>query len=291
MNQNYKQEPMHIVLIGSGIMSATLGVLLNKLQPHWKMDVFERLDAVSLESSDAWNNAGTGHAAFCELNYTQEREDGSIDCSKAFKIDEQFEISKQFWAYLVHHKMVSNPNDFINRIPHISFVEGEKDIAFLKKRFDTLTKNHLFKGMEYTENHAQLMEWMPLMMRKRDVNQKVAATKMDLGTDVNFGALTRQLFQYLDKQKNTDIYLHHEVRDIERNDNGKLWNITVKDLATNEKRVVKANFVFIGAGGGALYLLEKSDIPEAEGYGGFPVSGQWLRCTNEAVIAQHHAKV
>jgi malate dehydrogenase (quinone) len=291
MNQNQKSEPMHIVLIGSGIMSATLGVLLNKLQPNWKIDIFERLDAVSLESSDAWNNAGTGHAAFCELNYTQEREDGSIDCSKAFKIDEQFEISKQFWAYLVHHKMIGNPNDFINRIPHISFVEGEKDVAFLKKRFDTLTKNHLFKGMEYTENHALLMEWMPLMMRDRDVNQKVAATRMDLGTDVNFGALTRQLFTYLDKQKNTDIYLHHEVRDIERNDNGKLWNITVKDLATSEKRVVKANFVFIGAGGGALYLLEKSDIPEAEGYGGFPVSGQWLRCKNEAVIAQHHAKV
>jgi malate dehydrogenase (quinone) len=291
MNQNYKQEPMHVVLIGSGIMSATLGVLLHKLQPNWKLDVFERLDAVSLESSDAWNNAGTGHAAFCELNYTQEREDGSIDCSKAFKIDEQFEISKQFWAYLVHHKMIGNPNDFINRIPHISFVEGEKDVDFLKKRFDTLTKNHLFKGMEYSENNAQLMEWMPLMMRDRDVHQKVAATKMDLGTDVNFGALTRQLFAYLDKQKNTDIYLHHEVRDIERNDNGKHWNITVKDLATSEKRVVKANFVFIGAGGGALYLLEKSDIPEAEGYGGFPVSGQWLRCTNEAVIAQHHAKV
>jgi malate dehydrogenase (quinone) len=291
MAQNTQNQPLDVVLIGSGIMSATLGVILNKLQPDWNIEVFERLDAVGLESSDAWNNAGTGHAAFCELNYTQELEDGTIDCSKAFKIDEQFEVSKQFWAYLVENKIIDNPSNFINNIPHISFVEGEEDVNFLKKRHKTLTQNHLFRDMRYSEDPSVLQEWMPLMMDHRDPNDKVAATKMDLGTDVNFGALTRALFHYLDNQNNTTIYLEHEVNDIERDEPTNYWNITVRDVAQNEKRTVQAHFVFIGAGGGALYLLGKSDIPEASGYGGFPVSGQWLRCTNEAIIARHHAKV
>lgn len=291
MTQNASHQPLDVVLIGSGIMSATLGVLLNKLQPDWHIAVFERLDAVSLESSDAWNNAGTGHAAFCELNYTQECKDGSIDCTKAFKIDEQFEVSKQFWAYLVENNIIDNPSNFINNIPHISFVEGEEDIRFLKKRYETLTQNHLFKGMQYSEDLSILSQWMPLMMKNRNPADKVAATKMDLGTDVNFGALTRALFQYLDNQDNTTIYLGHEVKDIERDEQTNHWNITVEDVDNDEKRTVQARFVFIGAGGGALYLLEKSDIPEASGYGGFPVSGQWLRCKNDAIIAQHHAKV
>jgi malate dehydrogenase (quinone) len=287
MNQN----PKTVILIGSGIMSATLGMLINRLQPDWHIHVFERLDEVSLESSDAWNNAGTGHAAFCELNYTQELEDGTIDCTKAFKIDEQFEVSKQFWAYLVEKSIIDKPEDFINNVPHISFVEGEDDVNFLKKRFQTLTQNHLFRGMQYSEDKAVLTEWMPLMMHHRDPSEKVAATKMDLGTDVNFGALARALFKYLDKQDNTTIHLSHEVHDIERDEVTDDWTITVKDLNSGDKRDVSAQFVFIGAGGGALYLLEKSDIPEASGYGGFPVSGQWLRCRNDAVIAQHTAKV
>ncbi len=285
------EKNVDVVLIGTGIMSATLGVLLKQLQPDWHIQTFERLDHLALESSDAWNNAGTGHAAFCELNYTQEREDGTIDCSKAFKIDEQFEISKQFWAYLVDNEIIEKPESFINNVPHISFVHGEEDVNFLKKRHQTLTQNHLFEGMEYTEDHETLQKWIPLMMYHRDPSEKVAATKMDIGTDVDFGALTRRLFAYMDAQPDTDVFLSHEVRDIERHDDGKLWNVTVNDLKADQKRVVTARFVFIGAGGGALWLLEKSDIPEASGYGGFPVSGQWLRCVNESVIAQHGAKV
>ncbi|MFM2268026.1 MAG: hypothetical protein RL757_1467 [Bacteroidota bacterium] len=285
------EKIVDVALIGTGIMSATLGVLLKQLQPDWEIQTFERLDHLALESSDAWNNAGTGHAAFCELNYTQEREDGTIDCSKAFKIDEQFEISKQFWAYLVDNEIIEKPESFINNVPHISFVHGEEDVNFLKKRHQTLTQNHLFEGMEYTEDHETLQKWIPLMMYHRDPSEKVAATKMDIGTDVDFGALTRRLFAYMDAQPDTDVFLNHEVRDIERHDDGKLWNVTVNDLKADQKRVVTARFVFIGAGGGALWLLEKSDIPEASGYGGFPVSGQWLRCVNESVIAQHGAKV
>ncbi len=291
MSNTPENRPKNIVLIGSGIMSATLGILLNKLQPDWHIEIFERLDEVALESSDAWNNAGTGHAAFCELNYTQEREDGSIDCTKAFKIDEQFEVSKQFWAYLVENNIIHTPEEFINSIPHISFVRGEEDINFLKKRYQTLTQNHLFRDMTYSEDPSVLREWIPLMMQNRDSNDRVAATKMDLGTDVNFGSLTRSMFQYLDNQHNTSMHLAHEVNDIERADNSEAWVVTVKDLHNHKKREVVADFIFIGAGGGALYLLEKSDIPEASGYGGFPVSGQWLRCKNEVVIAQHDAKV
>jgi malate dehydrogenase (quinone) len=291
MNQLTNQKPTNVILIGSGIMSATLGILINKLEPEWHIDVFERLDEVALESSDAWNNAGTGHAAFCELNYTQELEDGTIDCTKAFKIDEQFEVSKQFWAYLVENKIINTPEDFINNIPHISFVEGEDDIHFLKKRYETLTQNHLFRDMQYTEDPQILRGWIPLMMHNRNPDERVAATKMDLGTDVNFGALTRSMFQYIDNQEHTTLHLAHEVHDIERNMDTQEWVITVKDLKNSEKRYINADFVFIGAGGGALYLLEKSDIPEASGYGGFPVSGQWLRCRNESIIAQHDAKV
>lgn len=292
MSQQPNTIPVDVVLIGTGIMSATLGVLLHKLQPDWSIEVFERLDEMAKESSDAWNNAGTGHAAFCELNYTNERVDGTIDCTKAIKIDEQFEVSKQFWAYLVENKIIDDAADFIHPIPHVSWVHGQSDVDFLRKRHITLTQNHLFHGMEYSESLAKLSEWMPLMMENRQGNELMAATKMNLGTDVNFGALTREMFQYLDiEENNTTVHLSHEVRDIERHEDGKLWTVTVKDLKTGRSRSVDTRFVFIGAGGGALWLLEKSNIPEASGYGGFPVSGQWLRCTNEDVIRKHHAKV
>ena len=291
MNQNDPPQVLDVVLIGTGIMSATMGLVLNKLQPDWRIVAFERLDQIAIESSDAWNNAGTGHAAFCELNYTSVRENGSIDCSKAFKINEQFEISKQFWAYLIDNKIIHNPKDFINPIPHISFVEGAEDVDFLKKRHQALTQNYLFKGMAFTDDAEQLAAWIPLIMENRDPSVPVAATKIDRGTDVNFGSLTRLMFDYLDKQDRTHIHLEHEVIDIVRDDFSDNWRIHIEDLKSNERKAVLAKFVFIGAGGGALYLLEKSDIPEASGYGGFPVSGQWLRCTNEAVINQHHAKV
>lgn len=271
-------------------MSATLGVFLKQLQPDWQIEVLERLDEVAAESSAAWNNAGTGHSALCELNYTPQRADGSIDASKAFKINEQFEVSKQFWAYLVEHGMISTP-DFIKTVPHMSFVRGEEDITYLKKRYEILTQSELFKGMEYSEDHAVLKEWFPLMMEDRDPNERIAATKMDIGTDVNFGALSWSMVQYLFSDDRSILKLAQDVKDIERSKDGKLWEIKVKNLTTDITRVVKAKFVFIGAGGGALHLLEKSDIPESKGYGGFPVSGQWLRCINPEVIERHHAKV
>ncbi len=278
-----------IVLVGAGIMSATLGVLLKELDPSLTLEIFESRDDVATESSDAWNNAGTGHAALCELNYTPEKADGTIDVFKALQINEAFKVSKQFWAFLVEKEHLSKPRTFINRIPHLSFVHGAKNCAYLKKRFEALQQNHLFEGMEFTQDPARLAEWMPLVMDGRDGSEPVAATRMTIGTDVNFGALTRNLVAHLGKMPGVTVHLQHEISDVRRD--GKGWRLDVVDRVKNLRRPVRAKFVFLGAGGGALPLLQKSGIREGRGFGGFPVSGQWLRCLNADLIARHNAKV
>lgn len=290
MGKKTKKTETDVVLIGAGIMSATLGALINELSPDINIEIIERLDAVALESSDAWNNAGTGHSALCELNYTPEQPDGTVDITKAINIAEQFEISKQFWTYLVKKNILKDPAEFVKQVPHLSAVFGEKDVKFLQTRYKTMVKETIFKGMVYTEDKKTLNEWVPLMMEGRDDEGKMAATRMDIGTDVNFGALTRDLISHLQTKDNVRLSLNQEVKDIEREDDGR-WEVEIKDLNTGEKREIKARFVFIGAGGHSLLLLEKSGIPEAKGYGGFPVGGQWLRCTNPEIIQQHHAKV
>lgn len=279
-----------VVLIGAGIMSATLGLILKELQPDIKIEIYERLDMAAAESSDAWNNAGTGHSAFCELNYTPESEDGSINPKKAISIAESFEVSRQFWAYLVQQNKVSSPENFIKSIPHLSFVWGEKNVEYLKTRFEALHSNPLFKQMVFSTDFAQLKEWMPLVMEGRNESEKVAATSMAIGTDVNFGELTRNIFSYLTKLDGVTMYFNHEVQKL-RQRQDKSWRIKITDLATGQKRKAYTKFVFIGAGGGSLPLLEKANVPEGKGYGGFPVSGQWLKCTNPEVIAKHQAKV
>ncbi|MDI9873241.1 malate:quinone oxidoreductase [Flectobacillus rivi] len=280
-----------VVLIGAGVMSATLGVLLKELQPDLKITIFERLDLIAGESSEAWNNAGTGHAALCELNYTPEKPDGSVDGSKALKIYDSFQLSRQFWSYLVEKNILS-PEDFIQSVPHMSFVHGEKNVSYLRKRFDLLTQYHVFKDMVYTENPEEIKNWIPLVMEGRDENQPVAATYTDAGTDVNFGNLTRMLFDHLKNMDGVKIRLKHEVTDLEQLEDGN-WCITLDNLATKKrnKKKIYASFVFVGAGGGALPLLEKSKIEEGKGFGGFPVSGQWLKCNNPEVVERHNAKV
>jgi malate dehydrogenase (quinone) len=278
-----------VVLIGAGIMSATLGMLMKELQPSIKITIYERLDEAAAESSDAWNNAGTGHSAFCELNYTPQQKDGSIDIHKAVQIAESFEVSKQFWAYLVEQNII-NPEGFIRSIPHMSLVWGDANVSYLRKRYDALKQCHLFKEMEYTDDRNILNHWIPLVMEGRSAEQKIAATKMDVGTDVNFGSLTRGLFKHLQKQEHVTFHCNHEVKGFKKDRNGN-WNIKIKNLKNGDIHFVNTKFVFIGAGGGALPLLLKSGIPEGKSFGGFPVSGQWLRCTNREVIEKHHAKV
>jgi malate dehydrogenase (quinone) len=278
-----------VILIGAGIMSATLGTLLSELAPELNITVFEGLETAGEESSNEWNNAGTGHSALCELNYTVEQADGSIDISKAIKINEQFQLSKQFWSYLVNRNLIHSPKDFIMPLPHLSFVQGEQDVAFLKKRFEALSNHPLFQGMEFSEDPQKLMEWIPLMMKDRILNTPIAATKIDAGTDVNFGALTRMLFDHL-KNKKVNIKFKHHVDDIKRTSDG-LWELKVRNLASGSVECHTAKFVFIGGGGGSLPLLQKSGIPEGKGIGGFPVSGKFMVCNNPDIIERHHAKV
>ncbi|MEK4513509.1 malate:quinone oxidoreductase [Paenibacillus sp. FSL K6-2524] len=284
-----RQIKTDVILIGAGIMSATLGTLLKELAPDWEIRVFEKLANAGEESSNEWNNAGTGHAALCELNYTVEQPDGSIDISKAIKINEQFQVSMQFWSYLVNSNLIHNPQDFIMQLPHMSLVQGENNVTFLKKRFEALSNNPLFQGMELSDDPGKLMEWIPLIMNGRTSKEPIAATKIDSGTDVNFGALTRMLFDHL-KSKNVDINYKHQVNDIKRTSDGS-WELKVRNEYTGTVQRHTAKFVFIGGGGGSLHLLQKSRIPEGKKTGGFPVSGVFMVCNNPDVVAQHHAKV
>ncbi|MGX6444322.1 malate:quinone oxidoreductase [Neobacillus sp. K501] len=278
-----------IILIGAGIMSATLGTLLKELVPEWEITVFEKLENAGEESSNEWNNAGTGHAALCELNYTVEKTDGSVDISKAININEQFQVSMQFWSYLVKSKLIKNPEDFIRQLPHMSLVQGEENITFLKNRFKALSKNPLFQGMEFSDDPEKLMEWIPLIMEGRAWNEPIAATKVDTGTDVNFGALTRMLFEHLES-KNVHIKYNQSVEGIKRTSEG-LWELKVRNTFSGSVKHQTAKFVFIGGGGGSLHLLQKSGIPEGKNIGGFPVSGLFMVCNNPDVVEQHHAKV
>ncbi|MNS12942.1 putative malate:quinone oxidoreductase 1 [compost metagenome] len=286
---SHSETKTDVILIGAGIMSATLGTLLKELVPDWNIKVFEKLEKAGEESSNEWNNAGTGHAALCELNYTTQKPDGSIDISKAININEQFQVSMQFWSYLVNKKLIDNPLDFIMPLPHMSMVQGQEDVAFLKKRFEALSNNPLFQGMEFSDDPAKLKEWIPLIMQNRPTNEVIAATKIDTGTDVNFGALTRMLFNHL-KTKNVDIHYKHSVDNIKRTSDG-LWELKVRNLDSGSAERHTAKFVFIGGGGGSLHLLQKTGIPEGKHIGGFPVSGIFMVCNNPEVIEQHHAKV
>ncbi|SDQ07303.1 malate:quinone oxidoreductase [Virgibacillus salinus] len=278
-----------VILIGAGVMSATLGSLLKELAPNWDITAFEKLDKAGEESSNEWNNAGTGHSALCELNYTSEKQDGSIDISKAVKINEQFQLSRQFWSYLVNSNLIHNPQDFIMPLPHMSFVRGEKNVTFLKKRFAALSKNPLFHGMEFSDAPEKLKEWIPLIMEGRTSNEPIAATKVDSGTDVNFGALTRKLFDHLESN-NVEVNYKHSVEDIQRTSDGK-WEVKVHDNVNGKIEYHTSRFVFVGGGGGSLSLLQKTGIPESKHVGGFPVSGQFMVCNNPEVVAQHQAKV
>ena len=278
-----------VLLIGAGIMSATLAALLRELDPSLKIELHEVLSDAAQESSNAWNNAGTGHAALCELNYTPEKSDGSIDIARALEINTAFDLSRQFWAYLVKRGTIEDPRSFIHPVPHMSFVSGPENRAFLKKRFEALSAHPLYRGMEYSEDRQQLQAWVPLVMEGRDPSERVAATRMVTGTDVDFGALTRELLDSLSKAERFTIHFSSRVVDLRRD--GRFWSVRVKDETTGQHREVRAGFVFLGAGGASLPLLQKSEIPEARGYAGFPVSGIWLRCDRAEIASRHDAKV
>jgi malate dehydrogenase (quinone) len=278
-----------VVLVGAGIMSATLATLIRLLEPHWSLTLIERLDGAAAESSDPWNNAGTGHSALCELNYTPERPDGTIDIAKAVHVNEQFQVSRQFWSYAVENGVLPDVRSFLNPVPHVSFVEGAKNAQYLRKRYDALVTNPLFATMEYIDDRDEFTRRLPLMAEKRDFSEPVALNWTQDGTDVDFGSLSRQLIGFAAAQGMT-TYFGHEVRDLDKQSDGS-WTLKVVNRRTGAKRKLNAKFVFVGAGGGALPLLQRAGIDEAKGFGGFPVGGQWLRSGNQALTARHQAKV
>jgi len=282
------EKQVDVLLVGAGVMSATLAAMLTELDPNLSISIVERLPTVAGESSDGWNNAGTGHAGYCELNYTPQNKDGSVPIDRALSINAAFETSLQFWAYLVEQNILK-AKSFINATPHLSFVWGQENVEFLKKRHTNLVQHPLFQDMEYSENFETLKQWMPLIMNGRD-HHPAAATRVPYGTDVDFGALTRGLIIHLQSKKNIELALSHGVSKLKQDKRG-IWNVKVRDLDSKKSKTIKAKFVFLGAGGGALPLLQKSGIPESKGYGGFPVSGLWLVCKNPEIIKQHNAKV
>ncbi|GHB10732.1 malate dehydrogenase (quinone) [Modicisalibacter luteus] len=279
-----------VVLIGGGTMSVTLGTYLNELEPDWNIRLYERLDGIALESSSGWNNAGTGHSAFCEMNYTPPTDDGGVDISRAIGVTEQFEISRQFWAHQVERGILPDPNAFISSVPHMSLVWGQENVDFLSERYARMSQNPLYAGMQYTEDNATIAEWMPLVMEGREDGTPMAATRMDLGTEVNFGEMTRQMAENLARQSNVSLTMNSEVRGLKRNNDG-TWRVTVADVSSGETQTVNSRYVFNGAGGAALLLLQESGIPEASQYAGFPVGGSFLYTTNPDVVSRHTAKV
>lgn len=285
-NKHIKSD---VILIGAGIMSATLGTMLKELAPDWKIKVFENLAKAGEESSHELNNAGTGHAALCELNYTSEKKDGTIDITKAINVNTQFQDSLQFWSHLVNTKQIEKPENFIMPLPHMSMVQGASNVEYLKKRHAAMTANPLFEGMEFSDDPETLKQWIPLIMNERKSNEPIAATKIDSGTDVNFGALTRTLIANLQKQ-DVDVNYNHNVTDVKRLKDGS-WEVKVHNKENGKVEYHTSKFVFLGAGGGSLELLQKSGIPESKHIGGFPISGLFLVCKNEEIINQHHAKV
>ncbi len=283
-------QQVDVLLVGGGVMSATLGMLLNRLDSSLSIMLVERLEDVAHESSFGWNNAGTGHAGYCELNYTPRNAQGEIEIKRALSINANFEISLQFWSYLVQQNILPNPKTFINNTPHLSFVWGEDDVRYLQDRQQAMSAHHLFADMQISTDFAQIAQWIPLIMQGRDTQQPVAATKVEHGADVDYGSLTQSLIRYLSEQPNFELNLNQEVEDISRKE-GKLWTVKIKNRKTDKKQTIQSKFVFIGAGGAALPLLQAADIDESVGYGGFPVSGQWLVCKEPSIVQQHHAKV
>ncbi|MBJ7551543.1 malate dehydrogenase (quinone) [Marinomonas ostreistagni] len=277
-----------VLLVGGGAMSTTLGMLLKQLDPSLSITMVERLEKVAQESTDGWNNAGTGHAAYCELNYTSPNPDGSTNIDKAVNINAAFEVSLQFWSYLVEKGLLPEPAQFINRVPHQSFVWGADNVKKLKSRFEAMSAHPAFREMQYTEDKATMTEWMPLIMQNRTSDEPIAATRIEHGSDVNFGAIARNMAKFLETQDSVNIELNAEVEGLKQLPDG-TWQVTVDQKG--KRRDIQAKFVFLGAGGGALPLLQKSGIKEGKGYGGFPVSGQWLVCEKPELVEQHHAKV
>jgi len=280
----------HVVVIGAGMMGATLATLIKKLEPSWQITILERTSLPGMESSNVMNNAGTGHEALCELNYTPEEADGMINTSKAVEIYNQFQVSKQLWAHLVETGDIEHPGEFIQPLPHISFVLGEKNIRFLSKRYEKLQSVPAFKRMEFSKDADEIESWSPLIMKERNVNgEPFAATKVDGGTDVNFGELAKKMIDALEKDPHVTVNYNTDVTSLKQS-NDQTWEVKAKNKALGTIEYYVTDFLFIGAGGNSIPLLQKTNIPQSKNLGGFPISGQFLYCDKPEIVKAHDAK-
>ena len=275
------------VLVGAGIMSTTLAILISEVLPSVRILIIEKLDSAGLESTGAFNNAGTGHAANCELNYTPTNKKGAFQMEKALKINNSFEISLEFWASLYKAGSI-DAEKFLKFIPHISFVSGEDNSAFLYRRYQHMKKFKEFERMQYSSSPKEIESWAPLLTLNRNTKEKIAATKIDRGTDINFEALTNEYLSYLKTNKNIEIKYSTELLNLKRIGSNN-WELFLREKS--KEIVLVTNYIFLGAGGKTINLLQKSKIPESKLYGGFPVSGKWLISDKINLTSQHNSKV
>ncbi|XZE19233.1 malate:quinone oxidoreductase [Pirellulaceae bacterium SH449] len=277
-----------IILIGSGIMSSTLAVMLKQLEPRLRIRLIEATTELAREASDGWNNAGTGHAGICELSYTPVRgPDGKVPIERALKIFEQFEQSKQFWGYLVRNQLVGEPSDFIHSVPHVCLLSGAEGVEFLRDRHAAMQQHHFFKSMKWTTDPDEIHHWAPLVMEGRD-SSHVAATSGE-GTEVNYGLLARRMCEWLSVQDECEVMSGYKVTRLRREHDG--WRVEVQSSESREVRQERGKFVFVGAGGGCLPLLQSAGLGEFRGLAGFPIGGQWLICDEPSICARHESKV
>jgi malate dehydrogenase (quinone) len=277
-----------IVCIGGGVMSVTLAKLLHELDPKMDITIYEKLSSCALESSQSINNAGTGHAGYCELNYTPINRQQIVNIDRALKINREFEVSLQFWSFFTKKYKSFKPKSFITQVPHISFVKGEKDISFLKKRYEALSKTLLFKGIQFSRNLETIKKWAPLIGEVSTDN--IAMTRAEHGSDVDFESLSHQMLKILSTNKNFAVHVNHEIKSISQAQD-KTWDLKIYNAKTKKIILVNAKFIFIGAGGSTIHLLQKSNIKNQIGYGGFPVNGEWLICTKPSLTKKHFSKV
>lgn len=277
---------MNVVIIGAGIMGTTFATLAKELAPELDITILERLDKAGAGNSWAFNNAGTGHEANCELNYTPV--DGEvISVEKALKIHAQFNVAKQFWAYLLKKGAIKNPTSFINPTRHCTLV-SESSIEELKLRFNEMSAHHFFEGMRYSDDFDEIKSWIPYTMEGRPRHEKMAATIVETGTDVNFGALTEQMAGYATSQLGVKIEYGVHVQRVHRSPAGS-WLLETRQNGNAVQH--RADVLFVGAGGGAFPILKKSHLPFARRFTGFPVGGRFLQAEiTEEQASQYRAK-
>ncbi|NMT64961.1 malate:quinone oxidoreductase [Marinobacter orientalis] len=272
---------MNVIIIGAGIMGTTFATLAKEMVPDLDITILERLDGPGEGNSSAFWNAGTGHEANCELNYTPVDEE-VISVEKALKIHAQFNVAKQFWAYLIEKGAIKDPTTFINQTKHCTIV-SEPAIQELKLRFKEMSAHHFFEHMRYSEDFDEIKSWIPYTMEERPRHEKMAATVIETGTDVNFGALTEQMAEYAVNDLGVRIEYGTHVRRVHRSPTGR-WVIEAVSKGVPVQH--KADVLFVGAGGGAFPLLKRSHLPFRSRFAGFPVGGRFL----QAQISEEQAR-